>query len=272
MNFKKNVIIVDGREASYWEKNHTQKSAIIFLHGFPGSHKGMMEMAKEINGHRLIVPDLPGCGESAPFKERNSLKGYAKWVSDFLDKLSVDKAIVVGHSFGARVALTFGDCYPGKTEKLALITPVVKVDSLLGRLASLDYKFTGFLPLYMQKAWLFNKVYRKVANVLVYKTSGSEKRKQLIKNTDEEIKKVDARANMEIFSDFYGGESIADGRKINIDTLIIAGGKDEIATLNSIQELCNRFTDAKIEIMKNAGHLVVLESPKAVANIIKKWL
>ena len=272
MEFEKNIAIVDERKTLYLEKSHEQKNAIIFLHGFPGSHNGIVEMADKVTGRRIIVPDLPGCGESEPFDIKHVLKTYAKWLNDFLDSLSINKVVVVGHSFGARVALMFSVYYPEKIDKLILITPVSKADNLVARLGSLNYKLAGFLPYKIQKKWLFNPVYRKGEEVFVYNSSDPEVRQKLIKLNDEEIKMVDTVANAEIFEELRSGESIIKGDKINVKTLIIGCGKDKIASLASIKDLRNRFVNSEIVTMKNSGHLVVAEEPKVVANIINKWL
>lgn len=272
MKFKKKLVTINHKKVFYWEKNKSEKLAVVFLHGFPGSHKGIIEMADKIENCRLIVPDLPGCGESDPLKEKHILKNYAKWLNDFLDTLLVEKIVVVGHSFGARLALMFGIYYSKRVEKLVLITPVTKADSLIAKLATIDYNFTGFLPPYMQKAWLFNPIYRKAKNIFIYESSSVKRRKHLISIEDDEIKKVNARANIELFNEFYQNKSILLRGKINIKTLIIACDKDQIATLNSVKELYNRFTYAEIKIMKNSGHLVVPERPSAVGNIVNKWL
>ncbi len=272
MRFKRNTITINSRRVFYWEKNHTKKPVMVFLHGFPGSHKGLVETANGIGDYHFLIPDLPGCGESEPLEEKHNLKNYAKWLNDFLENLSINKTIIVGHSFGARVALMFGVYYPEKVEKLILITPVAKVDSLIGRLGFLNYEIAEILPPYMQSAWLQNIIYRDARNAIIYKSSSPKRRKHLIRINDKEAKNVDIRANIEVFGEFYKHKSISSGEKIDIKTLLIACDKDEVATLNSVGELSNRFTNAEIKIMKNSGHLVVLERPAAVGKIINKWL
>lgn len=272
MRFQKKTIVINGKKVFYWQKHNLDNTVVVFLHGFPGSHKGLIGTADEIEGYGIIIPDLPACGQSEPLAEKHSLKNYAKWLNEFLENLSVKKVVVVGHSFGARVALVFSLYYPKKVEKMVLITPVAKVDSLVGRLAAINYKLTEFLPVYFQDAWLHNIIYRDARNAIIYKSVGPKRKKQLIHLNDEEAKNVDIQANLEISNEFYGHDSILKGEKIGVKTLLIACDKDEVATVNSIKELSNRFTNAEIKVMKNSGHLVVLERPKAVGEIIYKWL
>lgn len=271
MKFKKNVIVVNGCKVSYWEKlGH--KEALVLLHGFPGNHSVVIDMARNLSDYHIIIPDLPACGQSDSLKNEHTLKNYSKWLNDFLEIIAVKRAIIVGYSFGSRVALTFAVIYPKKVEKLALVTPVVKVDSLIARLASYEYKIAEKLPLHMQKTWLSNKIYHNVSNMIIFKSASKKRRQHLIDNDAKEIKRIDSKANLELFNEFFSSKPISEGEKIDAKTLIIAADKDEIATVSSVKELCSRFTNLEFKIIKNSGHIAIAERPKKVASIIKKWL
>src|ERR1035437_11087681 len=100
MKFKKKLVIVNNRKAFYWEKNTEKKQVIVLLHGFPGSHEGLVDMANGLKDYHLIIPDLPACGLSDPLSEKHNLENYSKWLEDFLKSLFIDSAIIIGHSFG----------------------------------------------------------------------------------------------------------------------------------------------------------------------------
>ena len=53
---------------------------------------------------------------------------------------------------------------------------------------------------------------------------------------------------------------------------MIAGDKDEIATVGSVEKLCERFPNYELKVIKNSGHIVVAERPKRVARIISDFL
>jgi pimeloyl-ACP methyl ester carboxylesterase len=272
MRFETNNTIVKGEKTFYWEKYPARKSVIVFLHGFPGSHKGLVELGDKISGYHLIIPDLPACGVSEPLRTHHSLKNYAAWLNDFLTALSIDRVIVVGHSFGARIALQFSIDHPQKVERLVLIAPVMKVDSYVGRLAALYYKFGNLLPPYLQEVWSNNTIYRGIGHTIIYKSASRERRKHLIDMDSMDAKHIDGRIAVQVFDDFYKHPSIAGNKKINTKTLLIACDKDEIATPDSVEKLYRRFTNAEMRIMKNSGHLVILESPITVGTAISKWL
>jgi len=272
MTFERNNIIVNGEKTFYWEKYPARKSVVVFLHGFPGSHKGLVELADCFTDYRLIIPDLPACGVSEPLRTHHSLKNYAAWLNDFLTALSVDRAIIVSHSFGARIALQYSINHPKRVEKLVLIAPVMKVDSYVGRLAALFYKFGDILPPYLQELWSNNTMYRGIGHTIIYKSASRARRKHLIDMDSMDAKYIDGRIAVQVFDDFYKHPSIAGSKTINTKTLLIACDKDEIATPDSVEKLYRRFTNVEMKIMKNSGHLVILERPIRVGTIIRKWL
>lgn len=273
MKFKRKIIRVNGRKTFYLDSNN-QKPVIILLHGFPGNHMGLVRLADHIgiSNYRLIMPDLPACGSSEPLKDEHNLKNYSDWLNAFLEELSIKEAIIVGHSFGSRIALVFANYYGKKVKKLILITPVLRVDGLFNRILSIYYGITGILPEYLQKMMLSNGFGKKIGDKIIFKSSDSKMQKEIINRDIKEIKKLKPQISIEIFDEFYKFSLIPVGREIKNDSLVIAGELDRISPLKPIQELIRQIPNARLEIMKNCGHLMPLEEPKATANIIKKWL
>lgn len=273
MKFKKNTITINNRKFFYLD-NNVPKRVIILLHGFPGNHLGLIELANYIGGnnYRLIIPDLPACGFSDPLEKKHNLKNYSDWLNDFLENLSINEATIIGHSFGSRIALVFTNYYPKKVEKLVLITPVLKVDGLLNRVISIYYGITGMLPEYLQKIMLSNGFGKKVGDKIIFKSANPKIHEKIINRDIKEIKKIKPRVSIEIFNEFYKFNLISTGKEIKKHSLIIAGESDRISPLGPIRELVSQLSNVKLEIMKNCGHLLPLEKPKVTANIIKKWL
>ena len=73
--------------------------------------------------YTLLAPDLLGHGESDKPRGDYSPGGYANGMRDLLTVLGIDKATVVGHSFGGAVAMQFAYQFPERTERLALVDP-----------------------------------------------------------------------------------------------------------------------------------------------------
>jgi pimeloyl-ACP methyl ester carboxylesterase len=91
-------------DISYEIVNPTQTVDIVILHGW-GSNKNLMKQSfsQEMSAFRHIYIDLPGFGNStAPMAMTTA--DVAEIISLLLRELSVSKDIIVGHSFGGKVA------------------------------------------------------------------------------------------------------------------------------------------------------------------------
>jgi pimeloyl-ACP methyl ester carboxylesterase len=92
-------------DISYEIVNPNAKVDIIILHGW-GSNKGLMKKTFEpyMDSFRHIYIDLPGFGNST-CNLTLSTKDYARVVELLMIHLNASKDIIVGHSFGGKVAL-----------------------------------------------------------------------------------------------------------------------------------------------------------------------
>jgi len=96
--------------------------ALVFLHGWGQSHTSMLPMAELLGaiGTRYVL-DLPGFGVSeAPPIEWDTF-AYAKRIRTWLDEQGIDKADLVGHSFGGRVSVQMGAHFPERVRSIVLI-------------------------------------------------------------------------------------------------------------------------------------------------------
>ncbi|WP_137292227.1 alpha/beta fold hydrolase [Nocardioides dongxiaopingii] len=96
--------------------------ALLLLHGLGCDHTTWSPVLDDLAEHFTVVaPDLLGHGRSAKPRADYSVGGYANGMRDLLTVLGIDKATVVGHSFGGGVALQFAYQFPERTERLMLV-------------------------------------------------------------------------------------------------------------------------------------------------------
>lgn len=95
--------------------------AVVLLHGFPENSDLWRNIWDDLSGSfTLIIPDLPGSGESALEKE-TTIPMMAEAVKEILDAEAISSAVIAGHSMGGYVALAFANLYPGMVQGLALV-------------------------------------------------------------------------------------------------------------------------------------------------------
>src|SRR5665811_1543877 len=77
------------RTVYYTYSDKSKLPVIVMIHGFRGTHHGLELIAKQLDGYRVIVPDLPGFGESKPLENEHSLKNYVTWLGKFINNLNL---------------------------------------------------------------------------------------------------------------------------------------------------------------------------------------
>src|SRR5688572_10399341 len=103
---------------------------IVLLHGFLGSHEIWTEFSKKLSKRfRIIAIDLPGHGDTPSIGYYHSMEMLAQCVKAVLDKVGVRRYILVGHSMGGYVALTFAELYPENICGLCLFNSTSYADS-----------------------------------------------------------------------------------------------------------------------------------------------
>jgi pimeloyl-ACP methyl ester carboxylesterase len=99
---------------------------VVVLHGAGANLEDMhLALGEHLGGRRRVIfVDRPGQGFSARRAEEGASPAYqAAVLRDILDRLGVKRAIVVGHSWGGALALTFALDFPERTAGLVLVAP-----------------------------------------------------------------------------------------------------------------------------------------------------
>lgn len=93
-----------GATTAYWVYGpEDAETTVIAVHGFRGEHHGLEPVLAYLPEVRVVAPDLPGFGESAPLPgRRHDLDEYAGWLADFAAEVAPG-AVILGHSFGSIV-------------------------------------------------------------------------------------------------------------------------------------------------------------------------
>ena len=117
---------VDGRRALYAVAG--SGAPVVFLHGWALAHRSYRHGLEQLldSGARVFAPALPGFGGSADLPAgRFSMRGYARWVADFLAAVGVSEPVtLIGHSFGGGVAIKTAHDHGERVERLVLVNSI----------------------------------------------------------------------------------------------------------------------------------------------------
>jgi pimeloyl-ACP methyl ester carboxylesterase len=99
--------------------------AIVLVHGLGGAAANWIAVAPRLaRSRRVLVPDLPGHGGSAPLAAAPNLNPYADRVAGILDREGVAGAAVIGHSLGGSIALRLAIRHEGLVRAVVLAAAV----------------------------------------------------------------------------------------------------------------------------------------------------
>jgi pimeloyl-ACP methyl ester carboxylesterase len=96
---------------------------LLYIHGAGGLFWDPLLGALAAT-HHVIAPEHPGAGDSQGLEHVEDLWDLVLYYNELLDSFGVDRAAVVGHSFGGMVAAELAATSPHRVEKLVLIAPL----------------------------------------------------------------------------------------------------------------------------------------------------
>ncbi len=262
----------------YTHNENPDLPVIIMIHGFRGTHHGLDLIATPLIDHQVIVPDLPGFGESDPLMDEHSVNNYVRWLADFITGLNLPTLpILLGHSFGSVIAANYAVKYPNTIYKLILINPIGS-PALKGPKAIT----TQLTQIYY---WIASKLPEKTAyRLLTAKSIFPVVQKSIIKTRDKKILEYIYSQHLAHSGSFASRKVVFEAldasikhtvrevaHEIKVPTLIIAGELDDITPLAKQHELKQIIPNAEMTIINGVGHLTQYETPDAVADAIKKF-
>lgn len=233
-----------------------RESCFVLLHGWgldKSSFKKLIPLLGELG--EVLVFDLPGFGDEPEPREVWGSSEYAQFIKKKLSDLGHKKAIMVGHSFGGRVAIKMAAEYPDLIEKLILVN-----SSGLRKKFSFK-RFLGKLNHYLGKVLLVFGSPGKKIKKLLYKKFGSQDFQQ--------AKGIMRSILVEVLE-----ENLAvDLKKVSCPTLLIWGEKDKQTPLWIGRRMSQLIAQSEIVVLSESNHFDPLFSRASqTAYQIKKFL
>ncbi len=237
---------------------NAHRPSLIFLHYFGGSSRAWTEIiARLADDYHCLAPDLRGFGASDAPVNGYALSDYADDVAELIETIGVKHYTLVGHSMGGKVALALAARRPANLHSLVLLAPSPPTTEPIP-----DEERTRLLDGFGNRDVTEETVRKITAHPLAAPT--------FERCVDDALRcSLPAwRAWLERGS----REDIsADVRRIDVPVLIIAGGKDKPLTSDLLQrEVVPRINGARLMTLPGVGHLLPLEAPAALTELIRQ--
>lgn len=244
---------------------------IVIVHGLYGSSDNWINIAKRLSEtHTVYIPDQRNHGRS-PFAPTHTYNDLRNDLEEFFEQQNIEKAILLGHSMGGKVAMWFAADFPEKIEKL-VIADIAPKNYLLLKEHSQFYLHQNIL-LAMQEID-FTRVNSRndVDDFMSEKIDDERIRKFLLKNVaiDKTTKRYKWRVNAKVLYEHL--DEIVSGVNTqwlddripitNYPVLFIRGLLSKYILDDDKQLIDRIYPDARIVDIPNAGHWLHAEQPQ----------
>jgi len=247
--FQNKQIIIKGQLLNYYHKDGFLSSGptLLFLHGWGGDANTWSSVVDSFSDKvsNIVMVDLPGFGKSENPKTPFDIEDYTSVIHSFIKQVTEKSVIVIGHSFGGRIAGRLASDYNDDVEKIVLVNSAgIRISESRSRFFEIIAKIL--------KLFIPDKVKTKLYDFL---DSDYSLRPDL-KATFKKIMTNDI--------DIY--------KNINIPTLIIWGDKDDVTPLQSGEKMHSLIKNSEFFVIKGAGHMSFVEQPKIFIDKITKFI
>ena len=245
---------------------------LVFIHGFGASIFSWRKNLDPLSKHlRVCAPDLPGFGYSdKPLDGDYTIDAYADFIIQFMDKMRIKKAVLVGHSLGGGIALLTSLKYPSRVQSLILLDteaypikpPLMLTVAKLPLIRSIIHLVIGewVIRISLKRSYydhtlitdrLVDEYYQpfltengKIVPIKVLQAMNFDKLKELPRRY----------------------------RRIRKKVLIIWGQEDRISRIHLAHKLKKDLRNSKLMIIPASGHLVQEEKPAVVNRAILNFV
>jgi pimeloyl-ACP methyl ester carboxylesterase len=230
-----------------------RKRNLVLVHGAGGSHLDWPAPLRRLREANVYTLDLPGHGRSEGVG-RSSIADYRDFLFAFLDAVSLEKAIVIGHSMGGAICLDFALHYPHRLAGLILVGSGARLRVAPAILSGILSDFEATVDLVVDYA---------------FGPSASEQLKRLGRRRLLETPPEVLHGDYTACDAFDVMERL---EEVRCPTLALCGTADRLTPPKYSVYLRDHIPGAELVLVDAAGHMVMLEKPEVVARAVSQFV
>jgi pimeloyl-ACP methyl ester carboxylesterase len=264
---------IQGVRVHYQEAGPADAPAVLLIHGFTASTLVWSEVLLPIAeaGFRVVAPDLMGFGFSEkPRRGEYTIEGHARMIVGLMDELGIERATLVGSSYGGAIAATCALDYAQRVERLVLVSAVsnddIKRRPLL-RLAASPVVGELLSPLLLDLRWMVKRHLRR--NSVSNAGWLDEKR---VAAYHVPLRAADTQRAALSMLRVWSAERISrEAHLITQPTLLIWGEHDAEIPLRDGEHLHREIPLARLVVFRRCGHLPQEEYPREFTRLVAEF-
>ncbi len=226
---------------------------VVLIHGAGENHLMWPAGLRRLPNADVYAIDLPGHGKSHGSGCR-TIDDYTAWLAAFLDALHMPRAIIVGHSMGGAIALSFSRMYPDRTLGLVLIASGAKLRVAPQLLDLLQSDLPAAAELISRLEW------------------GPNTPQPIIELGRQQLM---AGQREVIYDDFCACNTFDMITRLNeivAPALIVSGALDQLTPIKYAVFMAERIPHARLVSVPDAGHMVMIEAEAIVAHEVEQFV
>lgn len=267
-------IDVNGINVGYLDnENNTAQETLLFVHGYTGDKDMWNRLAYYLpSDYRMIAIDLMGHGDTAHAPDnRYLLMNQAKLLKRFMEKMSLNKVHLVGSSMGGATSLLFSLHFPDNVKTLTLMN-----SAGVHSMEESDFEKAisrGQNPMVMKNVKDFDAMMALIFHQspwlpLGFKTVLSQRASERYQHFQYVLSEIIHSANIWRES----GRIYGLMPNFTKPVLIVWGDDDRVLHPSSVAIFKEHLPQAQTHILKNIGHVPMLEKPELTADILLDFL
>jgi len=234
--------------------------SVLLLHGF-GADKDNWNLFSQYltKKYHVIAPDLPGFGESSKiWSDQYDIPAQVERVHRFVKQIDLKRFHLVGNSMGGLIAGVYAATYPDEILTLGLLDPAGVIENEPSQLTQELKK--GNNPLVVESV----PDYDKLLDFTFFKPPSLP---DPLKSHLAEMAVQSKDFNKKVFLEATPGDQLETTmRKIRAKTLILWGDNDRVLSVSSAQVFRNGIEKSKVIILRDCGHMPMIERPEETAH------
>ncbi len=224
---------------------------ILVLHGWGSRGERWLPVAAKLaeTGHAVCLPDFPGFGESPPPPAPWSVEDYARAIDGVVSELRSSGAVIVAHSFGARIAVRLASSGRAGVRAMLLmgaagLRPRISVKRKLFARAARAGNAVFALPPLRPAADLARRALYRMAGSMDYYLAQGVMRETFKLVIDEDL--------------------ADDMRAVSVPTTLLWGALDRSTPLQDGRRMAELISGAELKVIDDATHALPYARPDLI--------